>query len=403
MKYIILIGDGMGDYPIDSLGGKTPLEYASTPNLDFLAREGLLGRCSTVPEGMPPGSDVAIMSLMSYSAKGVLTGRGPLEAAALGVPLMEGDLAFRLNLVTIDRDGEEVTMLNHASGDIGGEEAGVLIKELQEKMPLSNGQKIHQGVSYRNILIWPGAPEGLLSIPPHDHLDKKVTGILKDPGYAPIAELVKASWPILENHPINKLRREKGLPPANSIWLWGQGKTPIVKSFKERWNVRGATVSAVDIIRGLAIITGLTPLRVEGATGTLDTNYEGKVEAALEALKTYDLAIIHLEAPDECSHQGDLKAKLQAIENFDKRIVGPVLKALPSFGPYRVLCACDHYTPVALKTHVADPVPFVFYNSEHPAKTGAKGYSEAEALRASALVPDGPSLGELLFGKKGAL
>jgi 2,3-bisphosphoglycerate-independent phosphoglycerate mutase len=231
-------------------------------------------------------------------------------------------------------------------------------------------------------------------------LDKSVKNLLNEPDYKPIADFVKASWPILKDHPVNKKRIERGLPPANSVWLWGQGKTPIVKTYKERWGITGATVSAVDIIRGLAIITGLTPLKVEGATGTLNTNYEGKVKAAVDALKTYDLVIIHLEAPDECSHQGDLKAKLEAIENFDKRIVGPMLEALPSFGSYRILCACDHYTPVSLKTHVDDPIPFVFYDSEKPHNSKAQGYNEKEALKQAKLIPDGPSLGTLLFGEE---
>ncbi|MDR2459800.1 MAG: cofactor-independent phosphoglycerate mutase [Deltaproteobacteria bacterium] len=397
MKYVILIGDGMGDYPLESLGGRSPLEYATTANLDRLAKEGMLARCATIPEGMAPGSDVAIFSLMAYCAKGVLEGRGPLEAAALKIPLKEGDLAFRMNLVTVGHDGADTIMLNHASGDISNPEAGELISALKENMPLA-GQKIYQGVSYRHILIWPGAPLGLPSIPPHDHLDEKITNLINEPKNAPIMDLVKASWPILENHPVNKKRVQAGLPPANSIWLWGQGRTPIVKSYKERWGITGATVSAVDIIRGLAITTGLVPLTVPGATGTLDTNYEGKVEAALAALKSYDLVIVHLEAPDECSHQGDLKSKIKAIENFDARIVGPILKALPSFGDYRILCSCDHYTPVMKKTHSSDPVPFVLYDSQNPAQSGGQGYSEKEAAKNPTIIPDGPSLGLLFFG-----
>ncbi|MDR2613179.1 MAG: cofactor-independent phosphoglycerate mutase [Deltaproteobacteria bacterium] len=402
MKYVILIGDGMGDLPVDSLGGLTPLQKAPTPNLDRLAREGLLARCATIPEGMPPGSDVAIMSLLGYSAKGVLTGRGPLEAMALGVPLAEGELAFRLNLVTVRHEGGSTAMVTHSAGDIPGAEAGPLLEALSAGLPMPEGMRIRQGVSYRNILVWPGAPEGLASIPPHDHLDRPVDSFLESPGYGPIADLVRASWGILEDHPVNRARVARGLPPANSIWLWGQGKTPSVKSYSERWGITGATVSAVDIIRGLAVATGLDPITVPGATGGLDTDYEGKVAAGLESLKTRDLAVIHLEAPDECGHQGDLAAKLQAIEYFDGRIVGPVLAALPSFGDYRILCSCDHYTPVALKTHTDDPVPFVLYDSVAPARTGAGGYSEAEALKTGILVPDGPRLGRLLFGPEKA-
>ncbi|MDR3155072.1 MAG: cofactor-independent phosphoglycerate mutase [Deltaproteobacteria bacterium] len=398
MKYAILIGDGMGDHPLEALGGLTPLQKAATPNLDTLAKDGLLARCSTIPEGMPPGSDVAIMSLLGYCAKGVLTGRGPLEAMALSIPLGDEDLAFRLNLVTVGRGGGKTVMLNHAAGDIPGSEAAPLLEALSRGLPLAPGMAVRQGLSYRNLLVWPGAPEGLASIPPHNHLDQPVDAFLDDPAYRPVSDLVRASWAILEEHPINLGRRARGLPPANSIWLWGQGRTPKVRSYSERWGITGATVSAVDIIRGLALATGLDVINVPGATGTLDTDYEGKAAAALEALRTRDLAVVHLEAPDECSHQGDLAAKLQAIENFDRRIVGPVLSRLPSFGDFRILCSCDHFTPVSLKTHTSDPVPFVLYDSAAPARTGAAGYSEAEALKTPLLVPDGPSLGRLLFG-----
>lgn len=389
----------MGDRPVDSLGGLTPLQKARTPNLDRLAREGMIARCATVPEGMAPGSDVAIMSLLGYSAKGVLTGRGPLEAAALGVALKEGDLAFRMNLVTLGRGAGGTVMLDHSSGDIQAADAGPLVAALAGRLPLAGGKTVHQGVGYRHILVWPGAPEGLASVPPHDHRDRAVDGFLDDPAYLPLADLVRASWPVLEDHPVNLARRAKGLNPANSIWLWGQGRTPSVRSYAERWGITGASVSAVDLIRGLAVATGLEPLTVPGATGWIDTNYEGKVAAALKALETRDLAVVHLEAPDECGHQGDLDAKLLAIESFDGRIVGPVLDALPSYGEdFRVLCSCDHYTPVAIKTHTSDPVPFILYDSASPARSGAAGYSEEEALKAGILVPDGPSLGRLLFG-----
>jgi 2,3-bisphosphoglycerate-independent phosphoglycerate mutase len=401
MKYVILIGDGMGDYPIASLGNRTPLQAARTPNLDFLAQKGLLGRVATIPQGMPPGSDVAIMSLLGYAPQGVLTGRGPLEAAALGVSMREGDLAFRMNLVTME-SGEGHIIRNHAAGDIPGPEAAELLKALSEGLPLSGGQAIYQGVTYRNLMIWPRAPEGLASIPPHDHLDKPIDRFLDDPALSPIMDLVKASWPILEGHPVNRERRRKGLPPANSIWLWGQGRAPKVRSYRERWGLGGATVSAVDIIRGLALCTGLTPLSVAGATGGLDTDYRGKVQAGLSALAAADLLVIHLEAPDECSHQGDLDAKIMSIENFDQKIVGPVLEALPGYGPYRILAACDHFTPVSLKTHTSDPVPFAFYDSQEPHGSGSPGYQEAAAVDAGRLIPDGPSLGRLIFGPEKA-
>ncbi|MDR2422491.1 MAG: cofactor-independent phosphoglycerate mutase [Deltaproteobacteria bacterium] len=396
MKYLILIGDGMGDYPLAELGGLTPLAAAQTPNLDRLAKEGLVGRVATTPEGMAPGSDVAIMSLMGYYPKGVLTGRGPLEAAALNVPVNPGDLAFRLNLVTLEL-GPETIMRSHSAGDFPSAEARELLTALSEKLPL--GQRtLHPGVSYRNLLVWPKAPTDLPSIPPHDFRDKSIEGFLRDPKLAPLMDLVKLSWPVLTQSPVNQARVAKGLPPANSIWLWGQGQVPKIKTYQERWGLSGATVSAVDIIRGLGIYAGLEPIRVAGATGLLDTNYQGKAAAGLAALETRDLAVVHLEAPDEMSHQGDLRAKVQAIENFDRFIVGPILAGLPRLGGFRLLAACDHYTPISLRTHAADPVPFVLYDSLSPAGSGAQGYSEKEALASGLLVQDGPSLGQLLFG-----
>ncbi|MDR1085194.1 MAG: cofactor-independent phosphoglycerate mutase [Deltaproteobacteria bacterium] len=397
MKYIILIGDGMGDYPIEALGGLTPIEKASTPNLDRLAKEGLIARVRTTPEGLSPGSDVAIMTLMGYNPKGVLTGRGPLEAAALNIPLNPGDSAFRLNLVTLDL-GDDIIMRNHAAGDITSPEAAELLEALTKNLPLKN-RTVHQGVSYRNLLVWPdGADLNLPSLPPHDYRDQSVKKFLYDQALEPVMSLVKASWAVLDTHPVNQKRRAQNLPPANSIWLWGQGQAPKIRTYREKWGLSGATVSAVDIIRGLALYSGLEPLTVPGATGLLDTNYQGKVSAGLKALKEKDLVIIHLEAPDEMSHQGDLAAKLKAIENFDKLIVGPVLEGLRDMGPYRLMAACDHFTTLKLRTHSDDPVPMVFYDSTKPAASGTAGYSEKNSLASGRLIPDGPTLGEFIFG-----
>ncbi|MDR1871232.1 MAG: cofactor-independent phosphoglycerate mutase [Deltaproteobacteria bacterium] len=397
MKYLILIGDGMGDYPIPELANQTPLEAAKTPNLDRLAQAGSLGRVVTTPEGMAPGSDVAIMSLMGYNPKGVLTGRGPLEAAALKVAVPTGALAFRLNLVTLEF-GAKTLMRDHAAGDISSLEAGELIAVLAEKLPLGKAT-LHQGVSYRNLLVWPEAPRGLPSLPPHDYRDQPIDGFLGDPALEPLMSLVKASWPILADHPVNRARLTKGLAPANSVWLWGQGQSPQIKTYKERWGLTGATVSAVDIIRGLGLYSGLEPIWVDGATGLVKTNYEGKVVAGLQALKSRDLAVIHLEAPDEASHQGNLSDKLLAIENFDRLIVGPVLEGLAQAGwDYRLLVACDHYTPLVLRTHAADPVPFVIYDSRNQKGPQALGFNEKNALDSGLLVPNGPALGQALFG-----
>ncbi|MDL2260202.1 cofactor-independent phosphoglycerate mutase [Deltaproteobacteria bacterium OttesenSCG-928-K17] len=378
MKYVLMIGDGMGDRPRPDLGGLTPIEAAPTPNLDFMAQNGLLGLARTVPPGMVPGSDVAIMSLMGYNPEGILSGRGPLEAASQGIETAPDELVFRLNLVTVEHAGPSVFMRSHAAGNISTAEALELINALKKELPLLGGQRLFPGVNYRHILTWPApVPAKLPSIPPHDYRDQDVTAFINDPQAAPLMDLVRASWRVLENHPVNMARKAKGLPPANSIWPWGQGLRPQVKSYKERWGLTGATVSAVDLIKGLGLITGLERLDVPGATGWLDTNYEGKVKTALDALKRLDYVVIHLEAPDEASHQGEMDMKLKAIADFDAKVVGPILKALPEYGEFRVLASCDHHTPVELKTHTADPVPFIIYgNAGDDLKPSGLTYSE---------------------------
>ena len=397
-----MIGDGMGDFPRPELNGRTPLEAAPTPNLDFMARNGVLGLARTVPEGMAPGSDVAIMSLMGYSPKGVLSGRGPLEAASQGVDLAPDELAFRLNLATVERDGDKVFMRNHSSGNISDEESAELLVALRRGLPLDQGQKIYNGVGYRHLLTWPGpAPDNTASYPPHDYLGQEISPLLNDPEARPAMDLVRASWDILKDHPVNQARRARGLPPATSIWLWGKGFKPAVKTYKERWGLTGATVSAVDLIKGLGVVTGLSKIDVPGATGWLDTNYRGKVEAALKALERLDYVVIHIEAPDEASHQGELDSKLKAIADFDAQVVGPLIKALPRFGDFRVLAACDHFTPLAIKTHTADPVPFIIYGEPRgDRRPSGLAYSEANAAAAGLLVDPGADLGKLLFGNE---
>lgn len=397
MKYVLMIGDGMGDYPLPQLNGQTPLEVAATPNLDFMAKNGLLGLARTVPEGMPPGSDVAIMSLMGYNPQGVLSGRGPLEAASLGVKTDPDELVFRLNLVTLEHGADKTFMRNHASGNITTAEATELIEALKAKLPCKG--RLFPGVSYRHLLTWPApAPEGVPSFPPHDYRDQDITHLLNDPAAKPIMDLVRASWAILENHPVNQRRREQNLPPANSIWLWGQGLRPDVKTYKERWGLTGATVSAVDLIKGLGVVTGLERIDVPGATGWLDTNYDGKVAATLTALERLDYVVIHLEAPDESSHQGELESKLKAISDFDEKVVGPILKALPRFGDFRVLAACDHFTPLSIKTHTSDPVPFIIYGPNGAVKPSGLTYTEAQAASTGLVVDPGSDLSKLFFG-----
>ncbi len=400
MKYVLLIGDGMGDWPRPELGGRTPLEAAPTPNLDFMAQNGLLGLARTVPPGMTPGSDVAIMSLMGFNPQGVLSGRGPLEAASQGLETAPDELVFRLNLVTVEHDGAAVYMRNHAAGNIPTAEGEELLEALRKELPLTGGQRLFAGVSYRHLLTWPApTPSGQPSWPPHDFRDRDVSAMIDDPAARPIMDLVRASWAILEDHPVNQKRKAQGLPVANSAWLWGQGLTPQVRTYRERWGLTGATVSAVDLIKGLGKITGLEALEVPGATGWLDTDYEGKVEAALEALERLDFLVIHLEAPDEASHQGELDSKLQAIADFDARVVGPILRALPRFGDFRILASCDHFTPLELRTHTAEPVPFIVYGSQAgDARPSGLAYNEKNAAATGLLVDPGADLSRLLFG-----
>jgi len=398
MKYVILIGDGMGDRPCPDLGGKTPLEAARTPHMDRLAAGGLLGLAQTIPEGLTPGSDVANMSILGYDPTVHLTGRAPLEAASLGVRLAPDEVAFRLNLVHLvfGPDGR-VVMGDHSAGNIATDEARVLVADLAERLPFKEGQKLYPGVSYRHLLVWPGMDDDLPTIPPHDHRDQDVTDYLNQAGpIRPVLDLIRASWPILEDHPINQKRAEAGLRTANAIWPWGQGRPLALKTYAELYGLTGAVISAVDLIRGLGVYAGLEPLIVPGATGFLDTNYEGKVQAALGALKRLDLALVHVEAPDEASHQGSLEEKIQAIELFDERIVGPIARGLADVGPARLLVLCDHYTLLTSKTHSNEPVPFIVHPHDKPSD---RAYNEAEAGQTGLVVDPGHHLIRLLLNQ----
>jgi 2,3-bisphosphoglycerate-independent phosphoglycerate mutase len=390
MKYVILVGDGMGDYPIPELGGKTPLEAAATPHMDSLAREGELGLARTIPPGMEPGSDIANLSIMGYDPARYHTGRAPLEAAALGVALKPGEVAFRCNLVTLKAESGGLIMEDYAAGHIGSDEARELIAALDAGLG-QDGRRFYPGVSYRHLLVWDqGSPEWR-TYPPHDWTGKEVGRLMVlDGPERPLWELVKASWPLLQEHDLNRRRRAAGKRPANSIWLWGQGRPPHFPTLKERFGLAGAVISAVDLIRGLGLYAGLTPIKVPGATGYLDTNYAGKVAAALDALKEKDLVFIHVEAPDEAGHSGELALKLKAIEDFDARVVGPLLAGLKNLGEHRVLVLCDHLTPLSVRTHTPEPVPFVIYDSHTPGHH-SRGYSET-AARDSGLLLDGASL-----------
>jgi 2,3-bisphosphoglycerate-independent phosphoglycerate mutase len=391
MKYVILIGDGMADEPCPELDGRTPLEAADTPHMDALAGRGELGLARTVPPGMPPGSDVANLSIMGYDPARYHTGRAPIEAASLGVELADDEVAFRCNLVTLEPSDTDVTMIDYSAGHVPTEEAARLIAALDERLG-DDGRSFTAGVSYRHLLVWRDGPLNAESLPPHDFTQQSVGQFFQAQGdTALVADLVRQSWEILPDHPVNQKRRADGLNPANSIWLWGQGTRPRMPTLAQRFGLTGAVISAVDLVRGLGVLAGLETILVPGATGWLDTDYAGKVAAALAALSRLDLALVHVEAPDEAGHSGQLDLKLQAIADFDARVVGPMVAGLEDVGPYRLLVMCDHPTPLSVRTHTSDPVPFVIFDSTRPGEY-SQGYSEAEARRTELMLEAGYDL-----------
>jgi 2,3-bisphosphoglycerate-independent phosphoglycerate mutase len=386
VKYVVLVGDGMADRPIDKLKGKTPLQAAFTPNMDKLAREGLPGIARTLPDGFPTGSDVANLNILGYDPRQFYTGRAPFEAASMGIKLREGDVAFRCNLVTLrfNMDRTKAWMEDHSGGQISSAEGRELIEAVAGELSSPGKISFYPGVSYRNIMLWRGGEDEIECTPPHDILGKEITDYLPcGKGEVFIRELMRASVGILERHPTNKKRLEQGNRPANSIWLWGQGRKPALRPFRELYGVSGAMISGVDLPKGIALSAGLKVINVPGATGYLDTNYTGKAEYALKALEDVDLVYIHVEAPDEAGHEGNLEDKIKAIENFDALVVGTVLRGIREFGGFRVLLITDHATPIAVRTHTQEPIPFVVYDNAEgggkkkktPPQSGI-GYSE---------------------------
>ncbi|TFH51229.1 MAG: cofactor-independent phosphoglycerate mutase [Methanothrix sp.] len=385
MKLVVLLGDGMADLPLAALQGKTPLQAAKKPNMDRLALQGRSGLAQTVPEGFPPGSDVANLSVMGYSPSQHYSGRAPLEAAAMGVALDEADIAFRCNFVTIV-DG---IMKDYSAGHITSEEGRELIEALQPLMP---ERRLYAGVSYRNLLVLKVGAKALCT-PPHDISDQPVAEHLPHgPDSELLKQLMEAARPVLDSHPVNETRISEGKHPANAIWLWGQGPAPVMPAFAEKYGLKGAMISAVDLLKGIGRYAGLEVIDVAGATGTIDTNYEGKVEATREALKSCDFVNLHIEAPDEAGHEGNTLLKVRAIELFDEKVVGPVVERLEKSGEdWRVLLLPDHATPISIKTHSRDPVPFTIMGTgieqdsverfdEDAAKQGAYGLVEATEL-----------------------
>lgn len=392
MRYIVLVGDGMADYAIPELGGRTPLEVARTPNMDRIAacRIGLI---RTIPEGMNPGSDVANLSLLGYNPEIYHTGRAPFEAASMGVTLGEHEVAFRMNLVTLDRKLEnEILMVSHSSGDITTEEAQEIVGTLKKEMSIP-GVEMYPGVAYRHLLVWDHGPAEGETIPPHDVLGQNIAPYLNHTGHNPVPGLIRDSWGYLEEHPVNIERRKRGLREANSIWLWGQGMSLRLPLFNERFGLQGGVISAVDLLKGIGVCAGLKPIEVEGATGYLDTNYRGKAEEALKGLEDLDFFYVHVEAPDEASHNGNIGEKIQAIEAFDEKVVGTILKGMAGFEDYRIMVVSDHFTPISKKTHSSEPAPFAWASRKELESTAeGSGFTEKKAQESGLIFEKGHEL-----------
>ena len=399
MKFVLVVGDGMADEPLEALGGRTPLEASHTPNMDFYARNGTVGLVRTIPEGMPPGSDVANMSLMGYPPRTYYTGRAPLEAASMGLDLDPDDIVFRCNLVTLEENRASFFMADYSGGGIPTERARKFIEALNDKLA-DPGCRFYPGVSYRHVLLWKEARkdfEGLTTTPPHDILGQSVDPHLPSgPGSRKLREMMDHARNVIMAH-ASSLSEEGPSDEANAIWLWGEGHRPEMPPLHERFGVRGVAVSAVDLIKGLGRCAGLESVVVPGATGDLDTNYQGKAYAVLKALRKYEFAFLHVEAPDEASHRGSLQEKIEAIERLDEEVLGVLRKGLFRMKmPYRLMVLPDHLTPLRIRTHSDGPVPFLLYPEKPSLGTP---YSEREAERSGIYLEDGSRLLEVLFRK----
>ncbi|MDD5457922.1 MAG: cofactor-independent phosphoglycerate mutase [Phycisphaerae bacterium] len=388
-KYVIIVPDGAADEPLEEFGGQTILEAADTPNMDKIAAEGRLGMVKTIPDGFEPGSDIAQMSLLGYDPTRYYTGRAPIEAAAMGIELADTDWVFRCNLVTIS-DG---VMEDHSAGHISTEEGCALIKMLNEQFG-SNMVRFYPGVSYRHLLIIKGHEFDVQTYPPHDHIGVASENILpRGKGAEMLIDLMARSQQLFGNCEINRIRRDLSENQVTSIWLWGEGKKTVMDSFEKKYGINGAAITAVDLVRGLGRLIGFKLINVPGATGFVDTNYEGKAEAALKALEDNDLVLVHVEGPDEAGHSGNAAMKKKAVERIDKKIIGPVLEGLQLFDEYRILVMPDHPTPVHSKAHSGDPVPFAIYGTGIKSVT-EKPFTEAEAKKTGLFIENGCDLME---------
>lgn len=390
MKYIVVLGDGMADEPLEELGGKTPLEYANIKNINKLAKQSEIGLCSTIPEGMTPGSDTANLSVLGYDPEKYYTGRSSLEALSLGVDMLETDISFRCNVVTLseeESDYKDKTIIDHSSGEISTQEATILIEEVKKHFQNEDYQ-FYPGTSYRHLTIW-NKGEAVDLTAPHDILGKKIGRHLPDDNN--LKEMMIKSYEILNNHPININRAKKGLNKANSIWFWGAGTKPSLDMFEEKYGKKGTMISAVDLLKGIAVGLGMDIVEVEGATGSIDTNFEGKTKAALKTLleDDQDFVYIHLEAPDEMGHQGNVKDKVKAIEYIDEKVVKVLLEELKESGVnFKMLIMPDHPTPIKYRTHTSDPVPYLIYNSEKQLNN-SWNYNEKDAKASGNVVETG--------------
>jgi 2,3-bisphosphoglycerate-independent phosphoglycerate mutase len=397
VKYIVLQGDGMADYPLEVLGGKTPLEAARTPNMDWLAKSGVFGLAHVIPDGFPPGSDVGNMSIMGYDPAVYHTGRSPLEAASMGVALGPNDIAFRCNLVSLSGSGSDTSMADFTAGHISTAEAKEIIEDLERKLG-GDGIEFFPGVSYRHLMVWRDGKEKMTTTPPHDITGQKIAAFLPTgEGADRLLQLMEASRAVLAEHRVNQQRAADGHARATSIWLWGQGRAPQLPRLTERFGIKGGVISAVDIIHGLGVYAGLERIDVPGITGFLDTNYKGKGEYGVRSLEKNDFVFIHVEATDEAGHMGDVKAKIQALEDFDEKVVGTVLQGMAQRSDWRVLLMPDHPTAIALKTHVAEPVPFVLYSPTEPRDNGKVGYNEKDAATTGIVAKEAFRLMEALI------
>jgi len=374
MKYIVLVPDGMADRPLRELGFVTCLQRAGTPNMDRLAIKGEVGIVRTIPDGFEPGSDIANLTILGYDPGRYYSGRAPLEAAYRGIKLGPHDVAFRCNLVTLGvRDGHRnAVMEDYSAGHITTREAKTLIEEINRRLGSKN-VVFYPGVSYRHLMVWKDGSDKIRCTPPHDITGKRIERYLPSGrGAEHLLRLMKASVDILQSHPVNRRRIRKGLAPANSLWFWGQGKQLKLPPFRKRYGLDGVIISAVDLMKGIGVSVGFDVVEVKGATGYLDTNYEGKARAALKALEKVDIVYLHVEAPDEAGHNGNIQAKIKAIEDFDSRVVAKIIKGIKKFGDYSILLLPDHATPIRVRTHTDEPVPFVIYRSRG---TGIRKYT----------------------------